>query len=342
MAAGPAIASLLHIGSAPAGKGGRIGSLHKHTEETFVDATGIVSTFVTDDDTLLQQTANVWWTPENAPGWFMFVVWSVFLGLLIFYFEDPPNKHAPPKAIAKEVNNATNGELKGLLAIKKKESSSDDGLFDDDDKEKRDVPLWRNIPVMTTFAVYFVLKLILECILSSTATLTNYYFDWDSSVSGVYLAILGLLMLPANLGISILARNHDDRELILGCQVSMLLGCIGIIQYSSREGYTSMQYLLFSVVIFLSTNGLEGPNMSLLSKTIPKSWARGIFNVGLLATEAGTFGRAVGDLLLSMWGFQGLGTVLNDTFRTMSILSTMSLALTLYFYEHLEPSELDD
>lgn len=82
--------------------------------------------------------------------------------------------------------------------------------------------------------------------------------------------------------------------------------------------------------------------MSLLSKTIPKSWSRGIFNVGLLATEAGTLGRAVGDLLLSVWGFKGLGTLLNHTFRTMSILSAMSVALTMYFFEHMEPNEKDD
>ncbi len=61
--------------------------------------------------------------------------------------------------------------------------------------------------------------------------------------------------------------------------------------------------------------------MSLLSKTIPKSWSRGLFNVGLLATEAGTLGRAVGDVLISAWGFQSLGSLLNDAFRTMSILS---------------------
>ena len=82
--------------------------------------------------------------------------------------------------------------------------------------------------------------------------------------------------------------------------------------------------------------------MSLLSKTIPKSWSRGFFNVGLLATEAGTAGRAVGDLLLSAWGFHGLGTLLNECFRTMSLLSAMCVVMTVCFYHHLEPHEKDD
>lgn len=36
--------------------------------------------------------------------------------------------------------------------------------------------------------------------------------------------------------------------------------------------------------------------MSLLSKSVSKKMARGTFNSGLLATEAGTLGRAIGDL----------------------------------------------
>ncbi|CAB9529822.1 SPX domain-containing membrane protein OsI [Seminavis robusta] len=349
MAAGPAIASLLHIGYSESSDD-RIGSLHMHTEETFVGADGVTTTTTNDDVTVLGTTTNVnpWWTPENSPGWVLFVVWSVFLVLLLLHFEDPP-KHSSCKQAATEPapsnaieNGATPEEKKALLGDKQEERDTNLGSFDSDVDSPVEVPLWKNIPVMTTFVIYFILKLILECILSSTSTLTNWYFKWDSSVSGIYLAILGLLMLPANLGISILARKHDDRELIFGCEVAMLVGCCGIIQYTEATNYTPIQYVLFSVVIFLSTNGLEGPNMSLLSKTIPKSWSRGIFNVGLLATEAGTFGRAVGDLLLSAWGFEGVGTLLNHTFRTMSICSAFSLALTMYFYEDLEPHEQDD
>jgi hypothetical protein len=284
----------------------------------------------------------------------MFVAWLIYLVLLIIYFEDPPTATRATavqeiKALTNSVESTTE-ENEALLGTNERQDTTvqvvDSFESEYDDEETTEIPLWRNIPVMTTFVVYFVLKLVLECLLSSTATLTEYYFHWGSSISGIYLAVLGLLMLPANFGISILAGNHhDDKELIFGCEVAMLVGCCGIIQYtsssssSSSDDYSPFQYVIFSVIIFLSTNAMEGPNMSLLSKTIPKSWSRGIFNVGLLATEAGTLGRAVGDLLLSVWGFQGLATLLNDIFRAMSILSALALAVTLYCYEHLEPRE---
>ena len=82
--------------------------------------------------------------------------------------------------------------------------------------------------------------------------------------------------------------------------------------------------------------------MSLLSQTIPKSWSRGIFNVGLLATEAGTFGRAIGDVLLSIWSFHGMGALLNETFQTMSLASAVTLAVTYYFFGHMESHVKDD
>jgi len=274
-------------------------------------------------------------------GWFMLVVWSIFLVLLWLHFEDPPKRKTPPKVIENDVESAQTGaigEKQSLLQSTKRDSTSDD----DDDDVDSEIPIWRNIPVMTTFVIYFVLKLILECLLSSTATLTSFYFNWDSGISGIYLAILGLLMLPANFVVAILASRHDDRELIVGCEVAMLLGCCGILQFTDRESYTAVQYVLFSVVIFLSTNALEGPNMSLLSKTIPKSWSLGFFNVGLLATEAGTLGRAVGDMLLSVLGYRGLDTLLNSAFRWMSISSGFCLAVTLCFFDYMEPHEKDD
>ena len=338
MAAGPALASVLHIGS------------HKinTTNDDGVDTMTVI------DAPLSSPSFNVWWTPENSPGWFMFIVWATFWILLWFYFEDPPkhgNQSTSKQAtktleLTKDAHN-TNGEKQALLKSKVSDGDEADEVnhedfMEDSDQEDEEVPLWRNIPVMTTFAIYFVLKLVLECLLSSTSTLTHYYFGWDSSISGIYLTILGLLMLPANLGIAMLARNHDDRQLIVFCEVLMLVGCCGIIRYSSEASYSPIQYVLFSIIIFLSTNALEGPNMSLLSQTIPKSWSRGIFNVGLLATEAGTLGRAISDVLLSLWSFHGIGSLLNDAFRNMSLASAAMLAMTYYFFGHMETNFKED
>jgi MFS family permease len=279
-----------------------------------------------------EESASIYWQPENAPGWFMFGIWTIYLVCLVLCFEDPPKrKDATLKKAAVSLQMAGAGETSHLLG-------NGDGTNSENDA--REPPIWRNIPVMTTFVIYFVVKLILECVLSATAVLTEFYFGWQSGLVGIYLAALGLLMLPANLCVAFFAHAYDDRELILGLQAIMFLGCVIILQFT--DVYRLPQYVIASVVLFVSANALEGPNMSLLSKTIPVSWSKGIFNVGLLATEAGTLGRAIGDVLLTIFGSAGLEHLLNRTFGTFSILSFGTLLFSYYFYDQLDPSEHDD
>ena len=157
----------------------------------------------------------------------------------------------------------------------------------------------------------------------------------------MYLAVLGLLVLPANWVVASVAHLYDDRELILALELFMLSGCLSILKYTGG-GYAAVQYVCASVTIFVSTNALEGPTMSLLSKTIPLEYSRGLLNVGLLATEAGTLGRAVGDVILSVCGKNGLEYVLNRAFGFMSVLSLATIGLTWFVYDHMEPLEKDD
>jgi hypothetical protein len=82
--------------------------------------------------------------------------------------------------------------------------------------------------------------------------------------------------------------------------------------------------------------------MSLLSKCIPPRYSRGLFNVGLLATEAGTLGRAVGDVILTLCGSDGMGNILNNAFGLMSGLTAATIALCLAVFDQLEPHEKDD
>jgi hypothetical protein len=280
---------------------------------------------------------NDYWQVENSPGWLMAAVWGVYLVCMIRYFKDPVKKSQltiENKSLSVEMSGESkppsapmDGERQPLLLDKNDQSS--------DDSFSETLPLWRRIAITTTFLIYFVLKLVLESSLSSASTVTRFYFGWDSSYAGIYMACLGLLMLPANLGVAYLARQYDDRELMVGMQVVMLLGCLAVVKYS--DAYTVAQYIIGSVAIFVGANALEGPTMSLLSKTIPKSWSQGIFNVGFLATEAGTFGRALADVLLTAFGANGLQNLLNYTFGVMTLLSFLTLGVTLRCFDALEP-----
>ena len=83
----------------------------------------------------------------------------------------------------------------------------------------------------------------------------------------------------------------------------------------------------------------------LLSKTIPPSLAKGILNAGLLATEAGTIGRVIGDIWFSRATFMGLDHMLNRTFIPMCGVVGLTIVTALVSYPYLQPtfeSELED
>lgn len=82
--------------------------------------------------------------------------------------------------------------------------------------------------------------------------------------------------------------------------------------------------------------------MGLLSKTIPKSMASGILNAGLLATEAGTIGRVVGDFYFSAAAFKGFDRVVNLTFEPMGVMVVLSIILTAVHYRQLQPRYEDE
>ena len=265
-----------------------------------------------------------WWTVETAPGWIMIFLWSTYFLICLFYFEEPERKEEGKKH--EEVVTDKTPLLNGEMSVTKPVTG--------------EVPLWKNIPAMTTLLIYFVLKLVLECLMSSTATITTYYFHWNVTRSGIFLAILGLIVFPANMAVAWLSRTYEDRAIIMGTQGIILVGNIGIISYCAS--YSVIQYIVFYVFIFLGANMLEGPNMALLSKTLPRRWASGTFNSGLLATEAGTFGRVVGDFLISAAGLVGLERVLNLTFVPTAVFVSVMLLVCWRLYPQLEEIEEDD
>lgn len=276
----------------------------------------------------------VLWTLQTSPGWIMLGMWSAFLAATVVFFKEPDRSHVFGKTTSVKPTSDKSGENKPLLL---KEPS----FFTEDDA-KADSPIYANVPVMMTLWIYFILKLVLECLMSSSATLTSFYFGWDAQFSGAFLAFLGLLVFPANMIVARLCYRYDDRELIYATLIAMFCSILGIIAYKPGS-YSVVHYVLFGICVFLSTSVLEGPNMSLLSKTIPLSWAKGTFNSGFLATEAGTLARSVGDLMISaVASGLGISALLNAIFLPLLVLVLLSVLLSHNFYNRLIDDDDDD
>ena len=78
------------------------------------------------------------------------------------------------------------------------------------------------------------------------------------------------------------------------------------------------------------------------SKSVPKRFARGIFNSGFLATESGTLARSVGDVLISVAASAGVANMLSSLFLGMLALVVASFVLMLKYYEDMIEREDED
>lgn len=275
--------------------------------------------------------AGVLVTTETAPGWVMFAFWVVYLVATIVSFEEPDREALDLISERRKsfIAEVVNGDIeKGarentpLLTLGRPPAPNSPSLSS----------LWKNVPVVASLWIYIVLKLVLECLITASSTIAQYHFEWTTSESGFYLAALGLLMFPTNMVVGWLSFRYEDREMILMSELAMILGVGVIVSY---KYYTAYQFIAGGVIIFVSTNVLEGVNMALLSKTIPKAFAKGTFNSGLLATEAGTFGRTLGDVAITVVGLPGIQYVLNWTFVPLLVVCFGTILYTVRVYPKL-------
>jgi hypothetical protein len=96
---------------------------------------------------------NDYWQVENAPGWFMAAAWAIYLVCMIWCFEDPPRRHRASDLKERNINGVgLVGEEQPLLA----------SIGEKEVETVKRPPLWNNIPVMITFLIYCVLKMVLE------------------------------------------------------------------------------------------------------------------------------------------------------------------------------------
>eukprot|EP00923_Selenidium_pygospionis_P042570 GHVN01073581.1.p1 GENE.GHVN01073581.1~~GHVN01073581.1.p1 ORF type:complete len:834 (+),score=111.43 GHVN01073581.1:543-3044(+) len=150
--------------------------------------------------------------------------------------------------------------------------------------------------------IYFVLKMTQEAFQSMAPLVTSYYFGWSDSGVAYFLAVVGIIVLPTNLFMGCMSEVVPDRVGQTVTLTMLLIGALGTLDLWFST-YTQTQYIGFGLLLFVSAQILEGVNMALISKVMPKSVSKGLFNSGFLSTEAGTSGRAAGNLMITVAGW---------------------------------------
>jgi hypothetical protein len=188
--------------------------------------------------------------------------------------------------------------------------------------------------VKVQLLIYFMLKYAMEILLSESSVITNHYFSWNTSAVAIFLAILGLTVLPVNAVVGTYISNmFEDRQLLMVSQITLLVGIIFSFKVTST--YSVVQYVASALITFVSAEVLEGVNLSLLSSVMSSRLSRGTYNGGLLSTEAGTLARVVADCTITAAGYLGVGKLLNITLLPSLVICATSITCTFLTYNSL-------
>ncbi|XP_051137652.1 SPX domain-containing membrane protein At4g22990-like [Andrographis paniculata] len=286
---------------------------------------------------------------DTLPGWVMAAAWLIYLVWLWISFREPAGisslNHGPQNENTEQYDKLEKGLVQPLL--KANESEQDDDADQECDGGE-EAPVLSRQPakslqsayslltpsVKVQLLIYFMLKYAIEILLSESSVVTTYYFGWTTGTVSIFLACLGLTVLPVNFVVGgYISNMFEDRQILLGSEIMVLLGII--FGFHFIIPYSVPQYVCSGLILFVAAEVLEGVNLSLLSRVMSSRLSQGTFNGGLLSTEAGTLARVVADATITLAGYLGQGMLLNATLVPSLVICLASIVATCCTYNSL-------
>ncbi|URE04597.1 SPX domain-containing membrane protein [Musa troglodytarum] len=284
----------------------------------------------------------------TLPGWLMTLAWLIYLFWLWISFREPAHD-SQESHVSQDAHSGHPDSENGLaqpLLISQNEKQDEHEDQDCDDREEASdesqspatsiASAYRLLTpsVKVQLMIYFMLKYAMEILLSESSVVTTIYFNWSTSNVAIFLAILGLTVLPVNAVIgSYITNMFEDRQILLASEIIVLVGII--FSFRVTSSYSVPQYVSSAFITFVSAEVLEGVNLSLLSRVMSTRLARGTFNGGLLSTEAGTLARVVADGTITLAGYFGEDNILNITLLPSLLICLASISATFFTYNTL-------
>lgn len=289
---------------------------------------------------------------DTLPGWVMAVAWLVYLIWLWISFKEPVREtqesNIQQESNAEPVENDAleKGLAQPLLLSSEDKQEDEDGDQDNDVSEE--APEESRGPatsigsayrlltpsVKVQLLIYFMLKYAMEILLSESSVVTTYYFNWSTSTVAIFLACLGLTVLPVNIAVgSYISNMFEDRQILLASEIMVLIGIL--LSFNIIIPYSVPQYVCSGLILFVSAEVLEGVNLALLSRVMSSRLSRGTYNGGLLSTEAGTIARVIADGTITLVGYLGESKLLNITLLPSLLICISSIIATFFTYNSL-------
>ncbi|XP_073133174.1 SPX domain-containing membrane protein At4g22990-like isoform X1 [Henckelia pumila] len=293
----------------------------------------------------------------NLPGWVMALLWLVYMICLCVSFREPAREADanPNPNESSDVQDKIEKDLRQPLILPSTENEQDpdqecdvstaDQECDPSTVSLEDSRLPANSlgsayrlltpSVKVQLLIYFMLKYAMEILLSESSVITTYYFGWTTGTVSIFLACLGLMVLPINFIVgSYISNMYEDRQILLASEIFVLFGIL--FSFHLIIPYSVPQYVCSGLIMFVSAEVLEGVNLSLLSKVMSSRLSRGTYNGGLLSTEAGTLARVIADATITLTGYLGeMSKLLNVTVLPSLLICVGSIIATCFNYNSL-------
>ncbi|KAM7508708.1 hypothetical protein LguiA_019161 [Lonicera macranthoides] len=294
---------------------------------------------------------NITFNEETLPGWFMAFAWLLYLLWLCFSFREPPceddNKNIPHQEAKNGLTETCvieNGFTQPLLISSREEQEDEDQECDPSEEAEEEihkpvtsvVSAYRLLTpsVKAQLFIYFMLKYAMEILLAESSVITTYYFIWSTSNVAIFLALLGLTVLPVNIFVgSYISNMFEERQVLLASEIMVCLGIL--LSFHMIIPYSVPQYVGSALITFVFAEVLEGVNLSLLSRVMSSRLSRGTYNGGLLSTEAGTLARVIADGTITLAGYWGMSRLLNVTLLPSLFICIFSIIATCFTYNSL-------
>ncbi|XP_042498624.1 SPX domain-containing membrane protein At4g22990-like isoform X2 [Macadamia integrifolia] len=287
---------------------------------------------------------------NTLPGWVMALAWFIYLIWLWISFKEPVREteaeNVQQEASAPENDALEKGLAQPLLLSSEEKHHDEEGDQECDVSEEAPEESHRPATsiasayrlltpsVKVQLLIYFMLKYAMEILLAESSVVTTYYFSWSTSSVAIFLACLGLTVLPVNIVVgSYISNMFEDRQILLASEIIVGIGIV--LSFHILRSYSVPQYVCSALITFVSAEVLEGVNLSLLSRVMSSRLARGTYNGGLLSTEAGTLARVVADGTITLAGYLGQSRLLNITLLPSLFICISSIIATCFTYNSL-------
>ncbi|XP_075522843.1 SPX domain-containing membrane protein At4g22990-like isoform X2 [Primulina tabacum] len=284
---------------------------------------------------------------NTLPGWVMALGWLMYLVWLWISFREPAHETETQdrQESSAEHDKVEKGLVQPLLLTSVENEDGDgDEECDTSEESLEDshrpanslVAAYRLLTpsVKVQLLIYFMLKYAMEILLSESSVVTTYYFGWTTSRVSIFLACLGLTVLPVNIIVgSYISNMYQDRQILLAAEIVVFLGILFSFQFIIP--YSVSQYVCSGLIMFVSAEVLEGVNLSLLSRVMSSRLSRGTYNGGLLSTEAGTIARVIADATITLAGYLGESKLLNITLVPSLVICMVSIVATCFTFNSL-------